>query len=117
MPATSDRTACGVPIRAARAANESDADFRQDFKAGAENLTVIAAMLPGAAFIGVEEARRRVRYAVLAGLNAEGFVPEDSEHMGLLYVRPCQQLYGCDIEIGDLLGYQQSHRRRPGTQR
>ena len=83
---------------------ESDADFRQHFKDGAENLTVIAAMLPGAAFIGVEEARRRVRYAVLAGLNAEGFVPEDSEHMGLLYVRPCEKLYGCDVEIGDFMG-------------
>ena len=60
-------------------------------------------MLPGADFIGVEEARRRVRYAVLAGLNAEGFVPDDSEHMGLLYVRPCQLMTGCGIDVGAFL--------------
>ena len=44
-----------------------------------------------------------MRYAVLAGLNAEGYVPDDSEHMGLLHARRCQRLTGCEIEIGDLL--------------
>src|SRR5262249_33666100 len=39
-------------------------------------LTVIASLLPGADFLGVEEARRRIRYAILAGLAAEGFVPD-----------------------------------------
>ena len=103
VPVMSDRTACGGPIPAARAASADSATFRQDFEPGAENLTVIAAMLPGAAFIGVEEARRRVRYAVLAGLNAEGYVPDDSEHMGLLHARRCQRLTGCEIELGALL--------------
>ena len=88
--------------RCARGERDTAA-FRQDFEPGAENLTVIAAMLPGAAFIGVEEARRRVRYAVLAGLNAEGYVPDDSEHMGLLHARRCQRLTGCEIELGALL--------------
>jgi len=60
-----------------------------------ERVTVIAAMLPGAAFIGVEEARRRVRYAVLAGLKAEGYVPEDSEHMRVLRVQLCNDFEGC----------------------
>ena len=88
--------------RCARGERDTAA-FRQDFEPGAENLTVIAAMLPGAAFIGVEEARRRVRYAVLAGLDAEGYVPDDSEHMGLLHARRCQRLTGCEIELGALL--------------
>ena len=60
-----------------------------------ERVTVIAVMLPGAAFIGVEEARRRVRYAVLAGLKAEGYVPEDSEHMRVLRVQLCNDFEGC----------------------
>ena len=69
--------------------------FRTELTADAKSLTVIAVMMPGANFIGVEEARRRVRYAVLAELNAEGFVPDDSEHMGLLYVQPCQKFADC----------------------
>src|SRR5262249_19419376 len=69
------------------------AKFKELFTpAPGEEVTLLAAMLPGAAFIGVEEARRRVRYAVLAGLDAEGFAPEDSEHMGLLSVRPCDEM-------------------------
>ena len=115
MPATSDRTACGgrSPLRAGE---RDTAAFRQDFEPGAENLTVIAAMLPGAAFIGVEEARRRVRYAVLAGLNAEGDVPDDSEHMGPLHARRCQRLTGCESSSAPC-SPPTTHRRRPGTPR
>jgi hypothetical protein len=32
-----------------------------------------------------QEARRRRRYAVLAGLDAEGFVPEDAQHIGFYW--------------------------------
>jgi hypothetical protein len=32
-----------------------------------------------------QEARRRKRYAVLAGLNTEGFVPDDSQHIGFFW--------------------------------
>jgi hypothetical protein len=32
-----------------------------------------------------QEARRRKRYAVLAGLNAEGFVPDDPQHIGFFW--------------------------------
>ena len=76
--------------------SEQDAaGLRKQLDQGAGDLTVIAALLPGASFIGVEEARRRMRYAVLLGLDAEGFVPKDSEHMGLLRVRPCHDFTGC----------------------
>ena len=45
---------------------------------------VVAVMLPGNAFVGAEESRRRTRYAILAGLQAQGLAPDDSEHFGLL---------------------------------
>lgn len=54
--------------------------------------TVIAVLLPGAPFVGAEEARRRMRYAVLSGLTAEGYVPDDSERIGLLRLPVCASL-------------------------
>jgi hypothetical protein len=44
--------------------------LKELFGENPKGLTVIAAMLPGAALIGAEETRRRTRYAVLAGLNS-----------------------------------------------
>ena len=35
-----------------------------------------------------QEARRRLRYAVLAGLAAEGFFPEDPQHIGFYWPSP-----------------------------
>ena len=68
--------------------------FRTLFGSG-DKVTLIAAMLPGAAFVGAEEMRRRSRYALLAGLNVEGFAPNDSERMGLLHVARCESFVGC----------------------
>jgi hypothetical protein len=34
-----------------------------------------------------QESRRRTRYAVLAGLDAEGFVPKDPQHIGFYWTR------------------------------
>ncbi len=48
---------------------------------------VMLVMVPGNAFVGAEEGRRRTRYAVLAGLQAQGYVPDDAEHFGLLEAR------------------------------
>ena len=39
----------------------------------------------GSSYSEDQEARRRKRYAVLAGLNAEGFVPADSQHIGFFW--------------------------------
>lgn len=68
-----------------------------------ENLVVIAALVPGASFMGVEEARRRLRFAVLAGLASKGFVPDDSERMGLLSVPFCEQFTGCEAPVAQRL--------------
>ncbi len=49
-----------------------------------EDTLVLAVMVPGNAFVGAEEARRRTRYGVLAGLQAEGYLPDNAEHIGVL---------------------------------
>jgi hypothetical protein len=43
---------------------------------------VIAVTVPGAPYPEDAERRRRTRYAVLAGLERAGFVPEDMRHIG-----------------------------------
>lgn len=67
--------------------------FREKFKD--DSLTVIAAILPGATFVGSEEARRRSRYALLSGLDAAGYVPDNSERMSLLRVQRCDSFSAC----------------------
>ncbi|MDN3921710.1 hypothetical protein [Roseateles violae] len=62
----------------------------------AEDTLVLAAMVPGNPFVGAEESRRRTRYAVLAGLQATGFLPDDAEHLGLLAL-PRKSL----VSVGD----------------
>lgn len=77
------------------------AQFRREVSAG-DKWTAIAALLPGATFIGGEEARRRQRYALLAGLNAAGYVPDNSERMGAVIVPRCFDLKGCSNEKSEL---------------
>ncbi len=74
----------------------SDAgSLKEQFGENAKGLTIVAAMLPGAPLVGAEETRRRTRYAVLAGLNAEGYIPDDSERMRLMRVRRCERFTEC----------------------
>jgi hypothetical protein len=44
-------------------------------------LTLLAVMVPDAPYAEPAERRRRIRYAVLSGLNRSGLVPEDQEHI------------------------------------
>ena len=62
----------------------ADADKLGDATPGSGQTLLLAAMVPGNPFVGAEESRRRTRYAVLTGLMAAGFVPEDAEHLGLM---------------------------------
>lgn len=58
-------------------------------KCGAsEDCTVatLGILLPGSPYVGAEEFRRRIRYAVVSALGAAGYAPEDAEHIG--YVEP-----------------------------
>jgi hypothetical protein len=50
----------------------------------APDLTLLA-LVSGTPYAEDQEARRRRRYAVLAGLDAEGFVPEDPQHIGFYW--------------------------------
>jgi hypothetical protein len=93
--------AAGAALASAEArcqdgAPETPATFTQ--KNPHDGLTVIAAMLPGGTFVGSAEARRRDRYAVLAGLNVAGYVPDNSERMSLLRLPRCQSFSGCPSE-------------------
>ncbi|MBU1664729.1 MAG: hypothetical protein KKG92_04925, partial [Gammaproteobacteria bacterium] len=58
-------------------------------KCGANEDCTVAALgilLPGSPYVGAEEFRRRIRYAVVSALGAAGYAPEDAEHIG--YVEP-----------------------------
>ncbi len=48
--------------------------------------------MSGAPYPEDEETRRRVRYAVVSGLAASGFAPEDEQHIGYLRTRADEQL-------------------------
>jgi hypothetical protein len=49
------------------------------------NPLVLVVSVSGARYSDDHEFRLRTRYAVLAGLNAEGFVPEDPQHIGFFW--------------------------------
>ena len=49
-----------------------------------DDTLVVMGLLPGADFVGAEEARRRLRYATLAGLLAQDYVPDNAERLSLL---------------------------------
>ncbi len=48
---------------------------------------VIAASVTGAPYSEDHEFRRRIRYAIGAGLDRQGFVPRDPEHLGFFWPR------------------------------
>jgi hypothetical protein len=52
----------------------------------ANDSLVLIASVSAAPYAEDHEARRRTRYAILAGLNAEGYVPTDPQHIG--FYRP-----------------------------
>src|ERR1700730_1506932 len=49
-----------------------------------DNVLVLAAMVPGEPYADAIEKRRRIRYAVLAGLHRVNFVPVNSERVGYI---------------------------------
>jgi hypothetical protein len=73
-----DRVAEARDPRNMLARLDRDRDQRLD------DTLVVLGLLPGADFVGAEEARRRVRYAALAGLLAMDYVPDNAERLSLL---------------------------------
>jgi hypothetical protein len=74
------------------ASSPSDDDSHSTTRLSADRLKdpghmlVLGAMVPGAPYADDIETRRRTRYAVLAGLYQEGYVPDDSEHIGFIFL-------------------------------
>jgi hypothetical protein len=51
---------------------------------------VMLALVPGGTWVGADEIRRRARYAALAGLDVQGYVPGDPEHVGYVEEVGCE---------------------------
>jgi len=66
--------------------------FDRDRNGDLEETLVVAALVPGNPFVGAEESRRRTRYALLAGLQSQGYVPDNAERIGLLQFNEPEQI-------------------------
>ena len=78
---TLDCTASGADARRPESLRlRLDRDGDKDLSQSA----VVLALVPGNPFVGAEEGRRRTRYAILAGLQAQDYVPDNAERIGLL---------------------------------
>lgn len=71
-------------VAALRTPQELSRRLSGDDEPDSRETLVLVALVPGNAFVGAEEGRRRTRYAVLAGLQAKGYVPDNAERLGLL---------------------------------
>lgn len=75
---------CRDGVAAARDPRNMLAKLDRDHDQRLDDTLVVLGLLPGADFVGAEEARRRVRYAALAGLLAMDYVPDNAERLSLL---------------------------------
>jgi hypothetical protein len=73
------------------------------------HVLVVGAMVPGAPYADDIETRRRTRYAVLAGLYQEGYVPDDSEHIGFIYLPELST----EPHAHNIAAYEWLHREMP----
>lgn len=75
---------CRDGVAAARDPRNMLAKLDRDQDQRLDDTLVVLGLLPGADFVGAEEARRRLRYAALAGLLAMDYVPDNAERLSLL---------------------------------
>jgi hypothetical protein len=75
---------CREGVAEARNPQDMLARLDRDQDQRLNDTLVMLALVPGADFVGAEEARRRVRYAALAGLQAMDYVPDNAERLSLL---------------------------------
>lgn len=81
QPGDSD---CGQQSPKLRDPNNLLARLDADQNKRIDDTLIMLALMPGADFVGAEEARRRIRYATLAGLLAQDYVPDNAERLSLL---------------------------------
>ncbi|MBT9494548.1 MAG: hypothetical protein IV107_19850 [Paucibacter sp.] len=103
---TSDRAACRNWEGSRRPEVLRDRLDRDGDKDISESVVVLA-LVPGNPFVGAEEGRRRTRYAILAGLQAQGYVPDNAERLGLLEFEVRRLTSDCEAA--------RAARRLPGT--
>jgi hypothetical protein len=88
-PAAASRRECDAAQRDARRSPQAlraHLDANLDGEIDAQSTLLIAVLVPGNPFVGAEEARRRTRFALLSGLQAEGYYPDSAEQIGLMQV-------------------------------
>jgi hypothetical protein len=88
-PAAATRRECDAAQRDARrspAALRAHLDANRDGEIDAQTTLLVAVLVPGNPFVGAEEARRRTRFALLSGLQAEGYYSDSAEQIGLMQV-------------------------------
>src|SRR5215471_9349835 len=73
-------TYCRLPLKPPATARASETPAPEALP----DLTLVVSV-SASSYSEDQEARRRKRYAVLAGLNAEGFVPDDPQHIGFFW--------------------------------
>jgi hypothetical protein len=75
---------CRDGVEQARDPRHMLAKLDRDHDQRLDDTLLVLGLLPGADFVGAEEARRRVRYAALAGLLSKDYVPDNAERLSLL---------------------------------
>ncbi|MFN3304478.1 MAG: hypothetical protein ACK44A_12240 [Roseateles sp.] len=118
---------CREGVAAARNPREMLARLDRDHDQRLDDTLIVLGLLPGADFVGAEEARRRVRYAALAGLQAMDYVPDNAERLSLLEFELLQpaapalpasapRLRPPFVVPYELLSLRTGHRDKPGMQ-
>ena len=72
-----------------------------------DNVTVLGVMINGGAYVGNDELRRQARYAVLAGLNEERYIPDDAQHLGHIVFEKTknkENIKGENVAFKDVIG-------------
>ena len=75
---------CSAAVAGARRPESLRLKLDRDGDKDLSETMVLLALVPGNPFVGAEEGRRRTRYAILAGLQAQDYVPDNAERIGLL---------------------------------
>lgn len=68
---------CGGPVE------NQDPHYCSPLEEADKATNAVGIMVPGGSYSEDAEFRRRVRYAVLSGLSVQGYVPVDSQHIGV----------------------------------
>jgi hypothetical protein len=112
--AQSPDTDCGDQMPRLRDPHNLLARLDADQNKKIDDTLVVLALMPGADFVGAEEARRRIRYATLAGLLAQDYVPDNAERLSLLEFKLLGARPGT-TNAGYRVPYELLSLRRPDT--